>query len=179
MVGFLVRFVSCFALIGGALVASPSAAPAQQSQPTEVHYDTAIKSVYGSPYPLTGKLELQSFPGGHIRGYYHTTYDKLFIDVVGGRDGDYIWLDIGPSSIDLGLGAGPQGKLHVVATLNSDGSFKGQVYPETAAVLSGPSMAIQGAHPSPTSNDQYIFSATPIQVSGEPSVQGSAAPPVP
>ena len=41
------------------------------------------------------------------------------LPVAGGRDGDYIWFDIGPSSVDLGLGAGPQGKLHVVATMNA------------------------------------------------------------
>ena len=48
--------------------------------------------------------------------------------------------------------------------MNGDGSFKGQVYPETAAVLSGLSMQYQFATPSPlseNSNDQYIFTATP------------------
>ena len=72
-----------------------------------------------------------------------------------------MWLDIGPSSVDLGLGAGPEGKLHLVGTVNSDDSFSGQVYPETAAVLSGVAMQNQFADPQPTSNDQYIFTATP------------------
>lgn len=161
MVRSLVRIVSCIALLGLASLAMPSAAPAQTAAPTETHYNTSITTVYGSPYPITGKLDLQLFPGGHLRGYYHTSYYKLYVEVVGGRDGDYIWLDIGPSSIDLGLNAGPQGKLHVIGTMSSDGSFRGQVYPETAAVLSGPAMALQAANPQPTSNDQYIFSATP------------------
>jgi hypothetical protein len=81
-----------------------------------------------------------------------------------------MWFDIGPSSIDLGLGAGPQGKLHVIGTVNNDGSFRGQVYPETAAVLSGPAMQLQFAQPQPTSNDQYIFSAAPTEAS-EPTPQ--------
>jgi len=175
MVGSMVRrFVSCVALVcvAGALPLAASA------QPTEQHYETAITAVYGSPYPITGRLDLQVFPDGTLRGYYHTTFNKLYIPVAGGRDGDYIWFDIGPSSVDLGLGAGPQGKLHIVATMNNDGSFKGQVYPETAAVLSGLAMQYQfpspylppagttngplaPTSPPPSSNDQYIFTATP------------------
>jgi hypothetical protein len=163
MVGSLVlRLVSCFALVSMVLATQPDTASAQAST-SDVYYTTAITEVYGSTYPLTGRLDIEIFPSGTLRGYYHTTYDKLYIPVAGGRDGNYIWFDIGPSSIDLGLGAGPQGKLHVVATMNPDGSFRGQVYPETAAVLSGLSMQYQLSSPSPlsqNSNDQYIFSAT-------------------
>jgi hypothetical protein len=119
--------------------------------------------VYGSTYPLTGRLDLELFPDGTLRGYYHTSYYKLFIPVVGGRDGDYMWFDIGPSSIDLGLGAGPEGKLHVVGTMNADGTFRGQVYPQTSAVLSGMAMQNQFANPQPTSNDQYVMTATPAE----------------
>jgi hypothetical protein len=157
----VLRFVSCVALVCMGVAALPTAASAQA---TMSYYTTAITQPYGSPYPLTGKLDLQLFPDGTLRGYYHTSFYKLYIPVAGGRDGNYIWFDIGPSSIDLGLGAGPEGKLHVVATMNSDGSFRGQVYPETAAVLSGLSMQYQFASPSPNSqnsNDQYIFAATP------------------
>lgn len=161
MVGSSVRmFLSCAALVCVA-VTLPRAVSAQ---PGELYYKTAITEVYGSQYPLTGRLDLQIFPDGHLRGYYHTTYYKLYIPVAGGRDGNYIWFDIGPSSIDLGLGAGPEGKLHVVGTMNGDGSFRGQVYPETAAVLSGLSMQYQVSSPSPTSEnatDQYVFTATP------------------
>jgi hypothetical protein len=158
---FVLRFLTGAALVCIALTALPVTASAQ---PTFLHYDTGITSVYGSPYPLTGKLDLEIFADGTLRGYYHTSFYKLYIPVAGGRDGNYIWFDIGPSSIDLGLGAGPQGKLHVVATMNGDNSFRGQVYPETAAVLSGLSMQYQFASPSPTSensSDQYLFNATP------------------
>ncbi len=161
MVGSVVRtFVSCVALVCIA-VALPRAASAQ---PAMMYYKTAITEVYGSPYPLTGRLDIQIFPDGTLHGYYHTTYYKLYVPVIGGRDGNYIWFDIGPSNVDLGLGAGPQGKLHVVATMNGDGSFRGQVYPETTAVLSGLSMQYQFSNASPTSQnatDQYIFAASP------------------
>jgi len=159
----VLRFVSCAALVCMVVAIPPSAAFAQ-AQPQELHFTTAITEAYGSEYPLTGHLDLEIFPSGTLRGYYHTSFYKLYIPVAGGRDGSYIWFDIGPSTIDLGLGAGPQGKLHVVATMNGDGSFKGQVYPETAAVLSGLAMQYQFASPSPNSqnsNDQYIFSAAP------------------
>ena len=162
MIGSLAsRFSSGIALASIGLFALCAQAP---PQPTFLHYDTAITEVYGSQYPLTGKLDFEIFPDGTLRGYYHTSFYKLYIPVAGGRDGSYIWFDIGPSSIDLGLGAGPQGKLHVVATMNGDNSFRGQVYPETAAVLSGLSMQYQFSSPSPTSqnvNEQYIFNATP------------------
>jgi len=167
MVRSLGRLVSCMALVGATLLGTPHAASAQAAaSATELHYTTAITQVYGSQYPISGRLDLQLFSAGNIRGYYHTTYNKLYIPVVGGRDGDYIWLSIGPSSLDLGLGVGPEGKLHVVGTMNSDGSFRGQVYPETAAVLSGPAMQDQSGNPAPNynntnSNDQYIFSGTP------------------
>lgn len=151
------------ALVSLLLLGLPQMASAQQA--TEMHFTTAITQVYGSKYPLTGRLDLEVFPTGTVRGFYHTSYYKLNIPVVGGRDGDYIWLDIGPSTVDLGLGAGPEGKLHVVGSMDKDGSFSGQVYPETAAVLSGVSMQAQSAfpNPGPTSNDQYLFSASPVQ----------------
>ena len=54
----------------------------------------------------------------------------------------------------------------MVATMDSDGSFKGQVFPQTAAVLSGLSMQYNfqtnSAPNSQNANDQYIFSATPV-----------------
>ncbi len=154
------RFVSSTALVCLAAAALTSTASAQTTT-TDMHFTTAITQVYGSQYPITGRLDIQIFPAGNLRGYYHTSYYKLYIPVVGGRDGNYIWFDIGPSTVDLGLGAGPDGKLHVVGTLGTDGSFRGQVYPETAAVLSGPSMQNQFPNPTATSNQQYIFAATP------------------
>jgi len=162
MIGSSVRrFLSCVALVSIALVAVPRAASAE---PTFSHFATAITEVYGSTYPTTGILDLEIFSDGTLRGYYHTSYYKLYVPVAGGRDGNYIWFDIGPSTMDLGLGAGPQGKLHVVATMNADGSFRGQVYPETAAVISGLTMQYQFGASSPTSqnsSDQYVFNAAP------------------
>ena len=166
----VLRLVSCTALGCLALAALTSPASAQTAAATDLHFTTSITQVYGSQYPITGRLDLQVFPGGHLRGYYHTSYYKLFIPVVGGRDGDYIWFDIGPSAIDLGLGAGPEGKLHVVGTMSTDGSFRGQVYPETAA-LAGPPQNQTGAPSSATSNDQYIFAASPTS-EPTPSVSG-------
>jgi hypothetical protein len=165
------RFVSSTALVCLASAALTSTASAQTT--TDMHFTTAITQVYGSQYPITGRLDIQIFPAGNLRGFYHTAYYKLYVPVVGGRDGNYVWFDIGPSTVDLGLGAGPDGKLHVVGTLGTDGSFRGQVYPETAAVLSGPSIQSQFPNPSPTSNQQYIFAATPTNeptptVSGPP-----------
>ena len=155
--------------LGCALTAT--LASAASAEPTFSYYDTAITQVYGSTYPLTGKLDLELFPDGTLRGHYHTTYYKLYVPVIGGRDGNYIWFDIGPSSIDLGLGAGPDGKLHVVATMDGDGGFRGQVYPETAAVLSGLAMEYQFSTPSPlseNSNDQYVFAAKPAHAEPSP-----------
>jgi hypothetical protein len=159
------RLVSYVALGSVGVAALASVASAQTTNATNLQYETAITQVYGSKYPLTGRLDLEVFPDGHLRGYYHTTFYKLNVPVAGGRDGGYIWFNIGPSSLDLGLGAGPQGILHVVASMNGDGSFRGQVYPETAAVLSGLAMQYQFNSPPPgtsqDSNDQYIFTATP------------------
>ncbi len=103
----ILRFFSCIALVSIPIVVMPAAVSAQSADST--HYTTAITEVYGSPYPLTGRLDLQLFSDGTLRGYYHTTYYKIYIPVAGGRDGNYIWFDIGPSTVDLGLGTGPAG----------------------------------------------------------------------
>ena len=160
MVRWLGRLLCCAAMLSGVLLAAPGAASAQGKQ---MQYTTAITTVYGSKYPLTGHLDLEVFPDGTLRGYYHTSYYKLYIPVAGGQDGDYVWFDIGPSDIDLGLNAGPHGKLHFVGTMNPDGTFRGQVYPETAAIYSGLAAQGQQAFPDaqPTSNDQYVMTGTP------------------
>lgn len=160
MVRWLGRLLCCAAMVTGVLLVAPGAASAQGKQ---MQYTTAITAVYGSKYPLTGHLDLEVFPDGTLRGYYHTSYYKLYIPVAGGQDGDYMWFDIGPSSVDLGLNAGPNGKLHFVGTMNSDGTFRGQIYPETAAVLSGLALQDQQTfpNPQPTSNDQYVMTGTP------------------
>jgi hypothetical protein len=155
------RCASYIALVSLLLLGLATTATAQQA--TEMHFNTAITQVYGSKYPLTGRLDLEVFPSGTVRGFYHTSYYKLNIPVVGGKDGNYIWLDIGPSNVDLGLGAGPSGRLHVVGSLDKDGSFSGQVYPETPAVIDGSAQPPPFPVPGPTTSDQYLFSATPVQ----------------
>jgi hypothetical protein len=150
MVRSVRRFVSCIALASMGFVVQPlEASAATTASPTPSFFTTSIVQVYGSQYPLTGRLDLQIFPNGTVRGYYHTAYYKIYVPVTGGRDGDYIWFDIGPSNLDLGLGAGPGGKLHVVATMNKDGSFRGEVYPESAADVSGLAMQYNVSNPSP------------------------------
>ncbi len=173
----ILRFVSSTALVCLAPVGLAGTASAQT---TDLHFKTAITEVYDSPYPITGRLDVQIFPNGILRGYYHTSYYKLFIPVVGGRDGNYVWFDIGPSSVDLGLGTGPEGRLHVVGVMNGDGSFRGQVYPQTAAFFAGTSPLTGVANQennvvnlTPSTSDQYLFSATPTNepmptVSGPP-----------
>jgi hypothetical protein len=168
----VLRFISSTALV---CLASVGLSGTASAQTTDLHFKTAITQVYGSQYPITGRLDLQVFPAGNLRGYYHTSYEKLYIPVVGGRDGNYIWFDIGPSTLDLGLGAGPQGKLHVVGSLNADGSFSGQVYPENAAVNSGFAGQVQFPSPGPGTNDQYVFAATPT-TDVEPSPMMSGPP---
>jgi hypothetical protein len=152
------------------LMALPAAAAAQATAaaqasptagPTEYHFSTAITTVYGSKYPVAGHLDLQVFPSGTLRGYYHNAYQKAFIQVVGGRDGDYIWFDIGPTIDDLGLAIAAGGKLHVVATMSSDNSFRGQAYPEF------PEANVSATSVGTSPNDQYIFAAKPIEKSSE------------
>lgn len=140
---------------------------------TETHYSTTIVTVYGSKYPIAGHLDLELFPAGNLRGYYHNAYQKAFIQVVGGRDGSYIWFDIGPSPVDLGLGIGTGERLHIVATMDSDGSFLGQAFPQMP--LAGVTDMNDPVNQA-TRNDQYIFSATPT-APGPEDYQTSPTPP--
>src|SRR5579863_3421977 len=174
------RVVAWVALLSVSAAALPLAAPADTAgAATEYHYSTAITTVYGSQYPIAGHLDLEVFPAGNLRGYYHNAYQKAFIQVVGGRDGNYIWFDIGPSPVDLGLGIGTGERLHIVGTMNSDGSFKGQAYPQYVTSVNGPMVTADAAHPtygasaltSPsdqgTNQQQYIFAAKPVEPSSE------------
>ena len=95
---FARRCASAISLVTIVAMSAPALAdtPAATTW-TDYHYDTAITTVYGSPYPIAGKLDIQITQEGILRGYYHNAYQKAFIQVVGGRDGNYIWFDIGPS----------------------------------------------------------------------------------
>lgn len=155
------RNAAWIALLSLSAAALPIAAAADAGTgATETHYSTAITTVYGSKYPIAGHLDLEIAPSGTLRGYYHNAFQKAFIQVVGGRDGNYIWFDIGPSAVDLGLGIGTGELLHIVATMNGDGSFRGQAFPRMAtsdisAVTSPVNQAV--------THDQYIFAATPME----------------
>ena len=184
------RVAACVALLSVSAAALPLAAPADTTPAgaTEYHFSTAITTVYGSQYPIAGHLDLEIFPAGNLRGYYHNAFQKAFIQVVGGRDGSYIWFDIGPSPIDLGLGIGTGELLHIVANFDADGSFKGQAFPRAGAgLVSTAAVTSDAARPtanasaliSPsdqaTAQQQYIFSAKPLQP-GPEDYQASPAP---
>jgi hypothetical protein len=156
------RFASAIALVTFVAMSAPALAdtPAATSW-TDYHYETAITTVYGSPYPINGKLDIQITPAGILRGYYHNAYQKAFIQVVGGRDGNYIWFDIGPTTIDLGIPGieSGNGRIHIVGTLSGDGSIHGQLFPNYGV---GNTADIP-PQPSPTANDQYLFAAKPVE----------------
>jgi len=173
----ILRVVAWVALLGLSAAALPIAAPADTAPaPTEYHYSTTITTVYGSQYPIAGHLDLEVFPAGNLRGYYHNAFQKAFIQVVGGRDGNYIWFDIGPSPFDLGLGIGIGERLHIVGNMDSDGSFKGQAFPQlitadnATSVIGESSRApanVTSALVSPSSQvaaqQQYLFAAKAIE----------------
>ena len=136
-------------------------APAEASA-AALHFDTAITAVYGSPYPIAGKLDISITSDGIIKGYYHNAFQKAFVQVTGGRDGNYVWFDIGPANVDLGLPAEQMNeRIHFVGTMSSDGSMHGQIFPNYRGNGEGNS-AIAPA-PSPTENDQYLFAAKPAE----------------
>jgi hypothetical protein len=153
------RIATWIALTSISAATLPIAAAADTGNAsTQTHYSTTITTVYGSQYPIAGHLDLELSPSGTLRGYYHNAYQRAFIQVVGGRDGDYIWFDIGPTPIDLGLGIGTGERLHVVGSMNGDGSFRGQAFPQMPLGISpsfpAGNLAIE---------DQYLFAATPAE----------------
>lgn len=137
---------------------------------TDYHYETAITTVYGSPYPIAGKLDIQITQAGILRGYYHNAYQKAFIQVVGGRDGNYIWFDIGPSTTDIGIPGveGPTGRIHIVGTMAGDGSIHGQLFPNYEGSINAP----VNPQPGPTELDQYLFAAKPVEKTADTTSPG-------
>jgi hypothetical protein len=198
MVGFSIpRRFMCAALLSASIVWPVAAAADDTSSTPYTHYTTAITTVYGSQYPVAGHLDLQLYPSGVVRGYYHNAYQKAFIQVVGGRDGSYIWFDIGPSPVDLGLAVAPNARLHIVATMNTDGSFRGQAFPLNpgiAAVIGssdangsaaqasggGTRYAYNQFNPSPSNGDsqadQYIFAGKPQDAGSDDYPTASSSP---
>jgi hypothetical protein len=174
MIRSLVATLVTWVTAAGLVFATVTPAIAQEAtapQATEYHYRATITPVYGSQYPITGRLDLEIFPSGIVRGYFWWAFQKQYITVVGGKDGTYIWLSIGPCMSqcedfsELGLGSGPGGHLHVIAYMDSDNGFSGQVYPEYAASLSGQESVDAASGPAPTPTDQYTFVAKPIESS--------------
>lgn len=183
------RFTAWLAVASlAAVTALPLVAAADDGSaaPAEYHYSTAITTAYGSPYPIAGHLDLEIFSNGILRGYYHNAFQKAFIPVTGGRDGNYIWFDIGPPNVDLGLGVGGNGRVHIVATMSGDGSFRGQLFPramDSSFVNTNPADAstnsfagqqgynsaasYSAANGTPAGDDQYIFAAKQIEKSAE------------
>jgi hypothetical protein len=135
------------------------------------HYDTNVHLMYGSQYPVAGKLDIDITPNGIVTGYYHNASENAFIPVNGGRDGSYIWFDIGPSAALTSFGEFG-GRVHVVGTIAADGTITGQLYPNYIGAQPGSSLSPQGtggsAQPtiiqaSSNSIDEYLFSAKPAQ----------------
>lgn len=164
---------SCAAAIAFASIAAFCAPAIADTPPatagTNYHFETAITPVYGNPYPIAGKLDIQITPAGILRGYYHNAYQKAFIQVVGGRDGNYIWFDIGPLTSDIGIPGieSPNGRIHIVGTMGSDGSIHAQIFPNYAPANEGlgPNPNL-GANPNALSDktlDQYLFAAKPVE----------------
>ncbi|MGA8535467.1 MAG: hypothetical protein WB615_15265 [Candidatus Tumulicola sp.] len=184
----VIRAAAWAALLSISAATLPIAATADSGTgATEYHYSTTITTVYGSQYPIAGHLDLEIFPSGILRGYYHNAFQKAFIQVVGGRDGNYIWFDIGPSPVDLGLGIGTGERLHIIANMDSDGTFKGQAFPQYVSSFNAVNVTTDSARPTtnasslisptdqPTAVEQYIFAAKPTEASPE-DYQPSPAP---
>lgn len=155
------------AALTAALPLNAGAQDTTTAAPAQLHYATSVTQVYGTQYPLAGHLDIEIFPGGNLRGYYHNAYQKAFIPVVGGRDGNYIWFDIGPTLQDPGLGISTGGRLHVVATVNTDNSFRGQIYPESQTTDIGENVGATLSAAVAGANEQFIFAAKPIEKSSE------------
>jgi hypothetical protein len=181
MVGSIAaRAVILVTLVTFAFVPLTAGAQGTSGGPTVYHYSTSITPQYGSSYPIAGHLDLEVFSDGIVRGYYHNAYQKAYVPVTGGRDGNYLWFNIGPTIIDMGFLAGPNGKAHVVATMDDDNSFRGQIYPEGTATgdaaasnfpanNTGSAGLINPTAPpaNVVSMEQYIFTAKLIDKSSE------------
>jgi hypothetical protein len=173
------RAVASVLLVAAAAVVPVTAGAEENSSGATVyHYSTSITPQYGSQYPIAGHLDLEVFPNGIVRGYYHNAYQKAFVPVDGGRDGTYLWFNIGPALIDLGFLSGPNGKAHVVGTMDDDNSIHGQIYPETTAMAmttgaqfpTGNNIGSQQStypHPDVVPIEQYLFTAKAIDKSDE------------
>jgi hypothetical protein len=171
---FARRFASAISLVSIVAMSAPALADAPATAWTDYHFETAITTVYGSPYPIAGKLDIQITPAGILRGYYHNAYQKAFIQVTGGRDGNYIWFDIGPTTVDLGIPGveSGTGRIHIIGSFAGDGSIHGQLFPNYGAGNNGfapaapPSAGTRNGPGDSLGGDvanQYLFAAKPVE----------------
>lgn len=93
------HFISGLAVCAGLLLTAPPAGATVQSV-SALHYSTAITQLHGASGPFTGALDLTVNSEGIVNGYYFPADGSaMFVQVVGGRSGDRVWLDIGTNPI--------------------------------------------------------------------------------
>lgn len=98
--------------------------------PVAHHYRTLIHPRF-SPFGYTGEMQIY-FQNGYVTGTYRPDTGRELTAVRGGRQGSQIWFDIATL-----------GGMHIVGTVNADGSITG--YGAPAGAKGG----------------QYVFTATP------------------
>lgn len=93
---FALSALRSFALISACCLATSAAVLAVESPTTGTHtYRTSLTELYGSPYPVTGSLELTDDGSGILHGYYRPDDNGSLIPVSGGSDGSHVWMDFG------------------------------------------------------------------------------------
>jgi hypothetical protein len=96
-------------------IAMPQASMAHVVTPSQsitANYTTKLVPQYGAG-EWAGSLTITTQPDGAITGTYRTDAGDL-IPVVGGRDGDHVWLDLGLRSA-----------LSIVGTVDESGEIHG------------------------------------------------------
>lgn len=93
------HFISGLAVCAGLVfTALPAGATVQTG--SALHYSTSITQLHGASGPFTGALDLTVSADGIVNGYYFPADGSaMFVQVVGGRNADRVWLDIGTNPI--------------------------------------------------------------------------------
>ena len=84
--------------------------------PLTMHYTTRFQPEFGVG-EADGTLDLTIARNGMINGTYHPEFGARFVPVVGGRQGDHVWLEFGFS-----------GRPRVEATIASSGAISGTTF---------------------------------------------------
>lgn len=117
--------LSAIALAVACMLGTPAATLAVQSSgPVTQTYSTALTQTYGSPYPVTGSLQLIDDGNGILHGYYRPDDNGQFVPVTGGVDGSRIWIDFG-SNARLKINGHLEGQKIVGSSVN--GADAGQL----------------------------------------------------